>query len=158
MDEKLKGLLEMLKPYGYTEESLMLAQAMKNMKDTGYGNILELPITPGQTVGAAYKIDRSNFAWTWLFYCYLPENTGLEFDFSIDVVYNQDRRSFKGPIPAPASMFGNPRLQLWKRNNPPVVFGHNTTVNVTLTNNFAAPLADPVRIAVFLMGNEEAIL
>lgn len=158
MDEKLTQIVESLAPYGINEQTLMLAKAMKNMKDTGYGNIITLPINPGETSGAAYKIDRSNFAWTWLFYCLIPENTALEFDFSIDVVYNQDRKSFKGPIPAPALMFGTPRQWLWKKNNPPVVFGHNTTVNVTLTNNFAGPLSDPLDVAVFLMGNEEATL
>jgi len=39
-----------------------------------------------------------------------------------------------------------------------VVFTENSTVIVTLTNNFAAPLANPLRVFIALMGNEERTL
>jgi hypothetical protein len=155
MDQQLAALLDPLKAYGFTPEVLMLANAMKNMKATGYGNVITLPINPGETGSAPYKISRAQFAWTQLFYCLVPENTGLNFDFSIDVVYNQDRRSFKSPIPPPAYYYGNPRVWLWRRNNPCVVFDGESTVNVTLTNNFAAPLVTPLRVWVGLVGNED---
>lgn len=155
MDEKLSAMLEQLKPYGFNAQTLMLAKAMKDMKDTGYGNMITLPINPGETGSAAYKIDRADFAWTKLFYCVVPENTAINFDFSIDVVYNQDRRSFKSPVPPPAYYYGNPRQWLWKVNNPVVVFEGNSTVNITLTNNFGAPLGTPLKVYVALVGNED---
>jgi hypothetical protein len=155
MDEKLAMMMEQLKPYGFTPQTLMLAKAMKDMKDTGYGNLITLPTNNGETGSAAYKIDRADFAWTKLFYCLFPENTAINFDFTIDVVYNQDRRSFKSPTPPPALYYGNPRQWLWKVNNPVVVFEGNSTVNITLTNNFAAPLATPLKVYVALVGNED---
>lgn len=158
MSEQLKILMEQLKSFGYDEKTLMLAQAMRNMKDTSYGNLVSLPITPGQTVGFDIKIDRSDFAWKWLFYHLVPENTGLQFDFTIDVQFGQDRRAFKGPTTPMAEFYGSPRLQLWKMNNPPIVIPGESTVNVTLTNAFAAPLGNPLPIQVMLVGNEKVTL
>jgi hypothetical protein len=155
VDEQLKNLLEPLKAFGITEESLLLAQAMKNMKDTGYGNLVELPITPNQSTGFDIKIDRSNFAWKWLYYSIVPENLTTLFNFTIDVQFGQDRRAFKGPIRPLATMYGSPRTNLWKINNPPIVIAGESTVNVEVTNVFAAPLANPLAIQIWLMGNEK---
>jgi hypothetical protein len=155
VDQQLKSLLEPLRAYGITEESLLLAQAMKNMKDTGYGNLVDLPITPNQSTGFDIKIDRSNFAWKWLYYQIVPEDNTTQFNFTIDVQFGQDRRAFKGPIRPMASMYGSPRTNLWKVNNPPIVIAGESTVNVEVTNVFAAPLSDPLPIQIWLMGNEK---
>lgn len=154
MSEQLNALLEQLKQFGYDEQTLMLASAMKNMKDTGYGVILDIPIQLGQTVSGDVRIDRSDFAWKWLFYRYTVENAALNYDISIDVQFGSDRKAFKSVIPM-ADMFGNPRTQLWKINNPPIVIQHDSTVNITVTNVGDVIVAEnPLQI--FLMGNEKA--